>query len=136
MFRALPPVVGVFLNAGTRRLIPQHIRFNGHALTQVEYKTTKAKRCRISQIRCSSVKQRAKNMKRDFFQRRSYAARRMGKAVDRAMQATDTVDRAQACRWVEVWRIVGGIRKPVQVPTSAGTSRKLRLVGLGLSHIG
>lgn len=75
-------------------------------------------------------------MKRDFFQRRAYAARRMSKAVDRAILATDAVKRAQACRWVEAWRIVGGIRKPAQAPTSAGTDRKLRLVGLGLSHIG
>lgn len=75
-------------------------------------------------------------MKRDFFQKRAYAARRMGKAVDRAILATDPTDRERASKWVEAWRIVGGIRKPAQAPASAGTSRKLRLIGLGLSHIG
>jgi hypothetical protein len=119
-----------------RRQCISPIRLNRHALTQVEYKTTKAKQCRIYQIRCGSVKQRAKNMKRDFFQRRSYAARRMSKAVDRLILATDAADREQARKWVEVWRIVGGIRKPAQVPTNAGTDRKLRLGSLGLSHIG
>jgi hypothetical protein len=60
----------------------------------------------------------------------------MSKAVDRLILATDAADREQARKWVEAWRIVGGIRKPAQVPTSTGTDRKLRLVGLGLSHIG
>lgn len=75
-------------------------------------------------------------MKRDFFQRRSYAARRMSKAVDRVILATHAADREKARKWVEAWRIVGGIRKPAQAPASAGTSHKLRLVGLGLSNIG
>ncbi len=39
LWERLPPVVGVFLNAGTLRLILQHIRLNRHALTQVEYIT-------------------------------------------------------------------------------------------------
>jgi hypothetical protein len=75
-------------------------------------------------------------VKRDFFQRRAYAARRMSKAVDRAILATADVDREQARRWVEAWRIVSGIRKPAQVPARAGTDRKLRLVVLGISRIG
>jgi hypothetical protein len=67
-------------------------------------------------------------MKRDFFQRRAYAARRMSKAVDRGILATSPADREQAQRWINVWRIVGGIRKPAQAPSSAATARKLRLV--------
>jgi hypothetical protein len=65
---------------------------------------------------------------RDFFQRQEYAARRMSKAVDRMIRATDAADREQARRWIEAWRIVSGIRKPAQAPSSAATGRKLRLV--------
>lgn len=68
------------------------------------------------------------NMKRDIYQRRSYAARRMSKAVDRFILASDFVERDKARKWVEAWRNASGIRKPVQAPASATTSRKLRLV--------
>lgn len=60
----------------------------------------------------------------------------MSKAVDRLFLATTVTDKEKARKWVEAWRIVGGIRKPVQAPANAGTTRKLRLIGLGLSHIG
>ncbi len=73
---------------------------------------------------------------RNFFQRRSYAARRMSKAVDRLFLATIASDEDRARKWVEAWRIVGGIRKPLQAPANAGTVHKLRLIGLGLTHIG
>jgi hypothetical protein len=69
-----------------------------------------------------------KPMKRDFFQRRAYAARRLSVAVDRGILATSPADREQARRWVEAWRVVSGIRKPAQAPASATTDRKLRLV--------
>jgi hypothetical protein len=60
----------------------------------------------------------------------------MSKAVDRAILATADADREQARRWIEAWRIVSGIRKSAQPPACVGTARKLRLVGLGISHIG
>jgi hypothetical protein len=60
----------------------------------------------------------------------------MSKAVDRLFLATTAADKEQARKWVEAWRIIGGIRKPIQAPTNAGTTRKLRLIGLGLSQIG
>ena len=53
-------------------------------------------------------------MKRDGYQRRSYAARRMGRAVDRFVSATDSVERDKARRWVEAWRFFSGIRKSIQ----------------------
>lgn len=53
-------------------------------------------------------------MKRDAYQRRSYAARRMGRAVDRFVSATDSMERDKARRWVEAWRYFSGIRKPAQ----------------------
>ena len=75
-------------------------------------------------------------MRKNFFQRRSYAARRMSMAVDRLFLATTAGETDQARKWVEAWRIVGGIRKPVQAPVNAGTAHKIRLIGSGLSHIG
>ena len=44
----LPPAVGVFLHAGTYRLIPQHIPGNGHA--QIQYKPMKTRRRGLHQL--------------------------------------------------------------------------------------
>jgi len=52
--------------------------------------------------------------RRDKYQRRAYAARRMSEAVDRAILATTNFEKDQAARWVEAWRAASGIRKPAQ----------------------
>jgi hypothetical protein len=65
-------------------------------------------------------------MKRDVYQRRSYAARRMGNAVNRFVSATDFIERDKARKWVEAWRFFSGIRKPADVAAN-GAQPKTRM---------
>jgi hypothetical protein len=52
-------------------------------------------------------------MKRDKYQRRAYACRRMSLAVDRSIRAANPAEKAQAKRWAEAWAKAGGIRRCV-----------------------
>lgn len=51
--------------------------------------------------------------KRTIYQRKSYACRRMSLAVDRLIRANNPDEKVKAKRWVEVWAVVGGIRRYV-----------------------
>ena len=134
---------------------PAAHRLNEHAFMQVECNATKfegrtirstigikgisgAGRVLDNKVLKSGATQlnkRAKNMKRDFFQRKAYAMGRMSLAIDRVILATTPADYKQACKWVNAWGIIGKIRRPEQAPTRAETDRKLQLVALGVSHI-
>lgn len=50
-------------------------------------------------------------MKRDKYQRRAYAARRMSLAVDRLIRASNQA-KANAKKWVNAWASSAGIRRP------------------------
>lgn len=43
------------------------------------------------------------SVKRDIYQRRFYAARQMGKAVDRFESAADSIEKDKARKWIEAW---------------------------------
>jgi hypothetical protein len=49
--------------------------------------------------------------RRDIYQRKAYAMRRMSLAVARLNQATSMADREKAGRWIEMWSAVSGIRQ-------------------------
>lgn len=49
--------------------------------------------------------------RRDFYQRKVYAVRRMSLAVMRVARATSTVEQEKAARWARAWGAVGGIRQ-------------------------
>lgn len=48
---------------------------------------------------------------RDIYQRKSYALRRLGLALDRLNRATSTADREKAASWIEIWTTISGIRQ-------------------------
>ena len=52
-------------------------------------------------------------MRRNQYQRRAYACRRMSLAVDRSIRARDPIEKAMAKRWAEAWAKAGGIRRCV-----------------------
>lgn len=49
--------------------------------------------------------------RRDIYQRKAYAVRRMSLAVVRLNRATSMADREKAGRWIEMWSAVSGIRQ-------------------------
>jgi hypothetical protein len=49
--------------------------------------------------------------RRDVYQRKAYAMRRMSLAVDILNRATSKADREKASYWVTMWGIVSGIRQ-------------------------
>ena len=49
--------------------------------------------------------------RRDSFQRKAYAIRRMSLAAQRLFQATSLSDKEKASHWIALWSTVSGIRK-------------------------
>jgi hypothetical protein len=76
----------------------------------------------VSIARQQKAKRRTDVNRRDIFQRKAYAIRRMSLATKRLTQATSTDDREKAGRWIAMWSTISGIR---QFPLgSGGGSRK------------
>ena len=50
--------------------------------------------------------------KRYRYVRKSYALRRMARAIERAMQAASSKDCERAIRWVAAWGLLCGIKTP------------------------
>jgi hypothetical protein len=52
-----------------------------------------------------------KMARRDIYQRKAYAMRRMSLAVFRLTQATSKAEKENASHWVKMWSRVSGIRQ-------------------------
>ena len=57
------------------------------------------------------IELRRKMARRDYYQRKVYALRRMTLAVKRLHRATSEMDRENAKCWVKIWGAVSGIRQ-------------------------
>jgi hypothetical protein len=49
--------------------------------------------------------------RRDFYQRKAYAVRRMSLAIMRLSRATSQAEKERALFWAKMWGRVGGIRQ-------------------------
>ena len=65
-------------------------------------------------------------MRRDSYQRRAYALRRMSLAVDRLSQARSPDEREKARYWKEMWSAVSGIRQ-FKLGNGGGTAKNKRV---------
>ncbi len=50
-------------------------------------------------------------VRRDFYQRKAYAVRRMSLAIVRLSRATSQVEKERALFWAKIWGRVSGIRQ-------------------------